>query len=81
METGTFLLLVLAMGALSILLAVALVAAVVAVTGWLVRLLLAFMGPKEPGPAALTSHRRGWFKPMTECTAGVRLPFGFRASH
>lgn len=72
MKTGTFLLLILAMGALSLLLAVMLVAMIVPVVGWLVRLSLAFRGPKQSGPVTQTADGRGWFEPMTEHAPGVK---------
>lgn len=69
METGTFLLLILAMGAISLVLAISLVAAIVTVAGWLLKL-LTFFQPSDKGKESKRADRRGWLTPAAEPARG-----------
>lgn len=70
METGTFLLLVLAMGAISLVLAISLVAAIVTVAGWLLKFFLTFFQPSDKGKESKRADRRGWLTPAAEPARG-----------
>lgn len=70
MELGNFLLLILAMGILSLALAVALIAAIVTGLGWLVRLLVRLTQRSGRDLSGKGYNRAQWFSPLPQEARG-----------
>jgi hypothetical protein len=70
MELGNFLLLILAMGILSLALAIALIAAIVTGVGWLVRLLVRLTQRSGRDLAGRGSDRAQWLSPLPQEARG-----------